>query len=433
MMRAMAASDDDTVPAKAPPPVKQAEPAPGFTVAHYRVEGRIGAGGMGVVYRAVDTLLGRPVALKFIATDYAGDAQARERLMREARAASALDHPHIGTVYQVGEHEGRAFIAMAFYDGETLLERIARGPLAVDDAEQIARQLAAALGAAHAAGVLHRDVKPANVMLARDGMVKLLDFGVAKLVDEGGNQLTAEGVLVGTPQYMAPEQLRGERVDARADLWALGAVTYEMLAGAPPFVATGRAALITRVLTGRPQPIGRARAEVPPRLRAFVDALLTPEVARRPATAPEALAILDGKARPRRSRRAWLTAAALGVVVAGAGGGGVLAWRQHERAVADDMRAIPDTPAFRRARELYERAVRDFELMRYADATREFEDAYRESGQPELLFNAAQNYRLQGRKPEAIHFYRLFLEHEPDSKLRGDVEARLKKLAEPGP
>jgi eukaryotic-like serine/threonine-protein kinase len=215
----VSAADDDTAPAPASPSL-----AAGTLVGRYRIEARVGGGGMGVVYRATDTTLGRAVALKFLSPQLAADSDARARLLREARAASALDHPNIGVVYEVGEHGGGAFIAMAFYDGETLKQRLAAGPLAVAEVEKRARQLASALAAAHAAGFVHRDVKPGNIMLSSDSDVRLVDFGLAKLVDEAtAEALTASGTIVGTLTYMAPEQLRGETVDARADLWARSA------------------------------------------------------------------------------------------------------------------------------------------------------------------------------------------------------------------
>ena len=203
----------------------------GTTVAHYRIISRIGAGGMGTVYLAEDTTLNRRVALKFLQAESAGSRDGAARLLREARAASALDHPHIATIYQVGDHAGQPFIAMAHYDGETLEARLARGPVSMAEVARIVAEMADALAAAHAAGIVHRDLKPSNVMLTGTGSVKVLDFGLAKVeTAETITKLTGEGATLGTASYMSPEQATGEDVDARSDLWSLGVVTYEMLA-----------------------------------------------------------------------------------------------------------------------------------------------------------------------------------------------------------
>src|SRR4051794_9847261 len=210
----------------------------------YRRLDLIGTGGMGVVYRAQDTLLGRTVALKFLHPMLTPNPQARARFLAEARAASALDHPNICTIYEVGETaEGQLFLAMAFYDGETLKERLARGPLPVPEALDVALQVARGLAKAHRHGIVHRDIKPANLMLTADGLVKILDFGIARLPDQ-----TLSGPLLGTPGYMSPEQARAGAVDARSDVWSLGAVLREMMPDARP----GVEALLTRMLAEEP-------------------------------------------------------------------------------------------------------------------------------------------------------------------------------------
>jgi len=197
----------------------------GSTVSHYRIVDRLGGGGMGVVYKAVDLKLDRPVALKFLASQRGAPEEARRRFLREARAASAIDHPNVCTVYEIDETpDGALFIAMALCEGEALGERIARGPLAIPEAVGIAEQVAAGLAAAHERGIVHRDLKAANVMVAPDGRVKIVDFGIAKLADQ--SRITRAGVAVGTVAYMSPEQVQGEDADPRTDIWSLGVMIY---------------------------------------------------------------------------------------------------------------------------------------------------------------------------------------------------------------
>jgi serine/threonine-protein kinase len=248
----------------------------GTRLGRYQLEGRLGAGGMGVVYRAVDGQLHRVVALKLLAPHLATDVEARRRFLSEARAAASLDHPNICAVYEAGETDSAVpYIAMAHCQGETLKARIARGPLAVPDAVSFALQMARGLAAAHARGVIHRDVKPANVIIAGDGLLKLVDFGLARLVD---STVTAPGLARGTFAYMAPEQLRGQPADARTDLWSLGVVLFEMLAGARPFRADSDGALLYAIAHSRPEPISRARPDLPAALVEVVERLLHEDV-----------------------------------------------------------------------------------------------------------------------------------------------------------
>jgi serine/threonine-protein kinase len=258
----------------------------GRTVSHYVIRERLGGGGMGVVYRADDTRLGRPVALKFLPAELTDDPVARERFVLEARAASAIDHPHLCTVHEIDETpEGLVFICMAYYPGETLRDRIARGPLPVSDALVIAIQIAEGLQAAHVRGVVHRDVKPANVILTADGAVKIVDFGLATLV--GRARLTRTGTTVGTAVYMSPEQAQGHPVDRRTDLWSLGIVLHEMLTGRPPFVSDSDQAVIHSILHATPPPVSSLRADVPPQLDAVVARCLRRDPAARIADAGE--------------------------------------------------------------------------------------------------------------------------------------------------
>ena len=204
--------------------------AVGDIIGNFEVIGELGRGGMGIVYAARDRTLGRIAALKLLPARAAQEPAAIDRLIAEAQAASALDHPNVATIYQVGEHDGQRFIAMARYEGETLRDRLARGPVAVDEAVRITKQVAEGLAAAHATGLVHRDVKPANIFLTRQGMVKLLDFGIATLIGPDDNDATTRG----TVRYMSPEQARRGVVDQRSDIWSLGIVLFEMIAGRTP-------------------------------------------------------------------------------------------------------------------------------------------------------------------------------------------------------
>ena len=265
----------------------------GRTVHQYRIEEMLGRGGMGVVYRAHDTTLDRSFALKFLPRHVTGDEDAAERFLVEARAAAALDHPNVCNVYEIGEDEGgRRFIAMAYYEGETLKQRLEHGPLPIEEAIDYARQIAAGLGAAHTHDIVHRDIKPGNVIVTPEGVAKVLDFGLAKLTDVS---LTGTGTTLGTVAYMSPEQAQGEPADHRTDLWSLGVVLYEMLTGERPFKGESTAVLLHRIQTENPEPPSTLRRDVPLELEAVVGQLLAKEREQRPASV-EAVGLDTGEA-----------------------------------------------------------------------------------------------------------------------------------------
>jgi formylglycine-generating enzyme required for sulfatase activity/dienelactone hydrolase/predicted Ser/Thr protein kinase len=265
----------------------------GELVSHYRVLEKLGGGGMGVVYKAEDVRLGRFAALKFLPHELTRDEDARQRFAIEAKAASALDHPNICTIYEVGTtDDGQMFMAMAFYDGETLKKRIERGALGVEEAVKAAIAIAQGLSRAHESGIIHRDIKPANVMVTGHGETKILDFGIAKL--RGQSKLTKTGSTIGTTSYMAPEQLTGDAVDQRCDLWSLGVVLYEMLAGQPPFRGEHEPAIINGILNSAPVPLRQVRPEVPEAVEAAVNRATAKDPNARYASAEELIADLSG-------------------------------------------------------------------------------------------------------------------------------------------
>jgi serine/threonine-protein kinase len=261
----------------------------GRLLTHYRVLEKLGGGAMGVVYRGLDVRLDRHVALKFLPPDLSRDTDARERLTQEAKAASGLDHPNICTIHDIGTTpEGQLFIAMAYYEGETLKRHIAGGPLPVTDALDIAIQIGRGLAEAHAAGIVHRDIKPANVMLTRHGLVKIVDFGIAKSLGVTGP--TRTGTTLGTLAYMSPEQVACEGVDQQSDVWSLGAVFYELLTGRPPFDGDHEFAVMNAILTRQPPAPSSLRPGVPP----AIDELVARTLARNKADRlPSAAAFIE--------------------------------------------------------------------------------------------------------------------------------------------
>src|SRR5438132_150550 len=261
----------------------------GTRLGRYEIRSKIGEGGMGEVYLAQDTKLDRKVALKILPAEVAAHPDRMKRFVQEAKAASALNHPNIITIYEIDESDSGHFIATEFIDGETLRERELKAPLRLGESLDIAAQIAGALSAAHAAGIVHRDLKPENVMLRTDGIVKVLDFGLAKLtaptldsVDGEAptrpNVNTDPGVVMGTAVYMSPEQARGLPVDARTDIFSLGVVIYEMVAGRLPFDGSNRNEIMASVLSDKePQPLTRYSSEAPTELERIVSKALRKE------------------------------------------------------------------------------------------------------------------------------------------------------------
>ncbi len=266
--------------------VEQTEPSlVGRVFGHYRIQSHIGAGGMGEVYLAKDEKLGRKVALKLLPNEFADDRDRLRRFMTEAKSASATDHPNIVTIHEIGESDGTHYIAQEYVEGETLRHRIGQGPIPLLDALGIAYQTANALAAAHNAGIVHRDIKPENIMVRHDGFVKVLDFGLAgmnqteAMAEHLSNaptlpQQTAPGMILGTVNYMSPEQTRGQKLDARSDLWSLGVVLYEMLTGQRPFHGESMPDIFVAILERQPIPLAELLDNAPAQLQQILDKLL---------------------------------------------------------------------------------------------------------------------------------------------------------------
>lgn len=265
----------------------------GKTISHYKILEKLGEGGMGVVYLAEDSKLERKVAIKFLPGHIAGKSEERERFKTEAKAAAAINHPKIATIYAIEETNDGMFIVMEYIDGIELKDRIRSGPISVEEAIKIAAQIAEGLEAAHKKGIVHRDIKSQNIMITTDGKIKVMDFGLAKVGK--GTQLTKVGSTIGTAAFMSPEQARGEDVDQRTDIWSFGVVLYEMLTGELPFKGEYEAAAIYDILNVDPKPISSFRKDIPENLNILISKMLQKDVKTRISSTEEILKILNSK------------------------------------------------------------------------------------------------------------------------------------------
>ncbi len=302
----------------------------GKIISHYKIIEKLGAGGMGVVYKAQDTKLDRLVALKFLPPHLSQDEEVKSRFIHEAKAASALDHPNICSIYEINDtDQGQMFIAMACYDGKSLKDKIKDQRLTIKEVIDYAIQIARGLEKAHAKKIIHRDIKPANILITEDGVVKIVDFGLAKLA--GRTMLTKEGSTLGTVGYMSPEQTQGTDIDQCTDVWALGVIIYEMLTGKQPFAGDYEQAIVYSILNEEPVPITELRSDVSSSLEQIVNRALEKDPQKRYQSIQELLEDLESlsagivpeeiqarmrKAKLRKRKATILFAVAAGLIIA---------------------------------------------------------------------------------------------------------------------
>jgi hypothetical protein len=387
----------------------------------YEIIRFLARGGMGEVYEARDRLVGSLVALKTIRDEHAKSPRAMERFRREIQLARQVTHPNVCRIFDVGAHDGRVFLSMELLPGDTLSKRLEAGPLSTDEALPIVEQIASALSAAHAAGVVHRDFKPQNVILAPRRAV-VTDFGVARSAEDAeGPSLTGAGELVGTPAYMAPEQVSGKTITPATDIYALGVTIYEMVTGHLPFPGTVPLTVAAARLTDDPVPPEKHVPALDPRWSAAILRCLARDPAARPATPAEVLALLRGPA-PLAKRgpvRRWLLV-----------GGAVAALAVAAVTVKLSLGMSEHQSHTPEGREHFAKGEALYKDGRFQEAIDEFLAAYSLENAPELTFNIAQAYRLAGDRRKARFYYQIYLEKIPDSPVRAHAQEMVRMLDE---